>query len=186
MRVSQSFRRVGLAVLLLSGAALTQISCQSTVPNRSPLGETFPSVSGKSLEGGTAVELPAALAGAPAVLLIGYDQDAQFDADRWLYGLLQADLGVQLLELPTIKGLFPRMIAGTIDSGMRAGIPSEDWASVVTVYGAGAGKIVDFTGNEVGSNIRVLLLDAEGRTTWFHDRGFSAGKLIELQQALGR
>jgi hypothetical protein len=31
--------------------------------------------------------------------------------------------------------------------------------------------------------MRVLLLDREGRVRWFHDRGFSAGKLIELERA---
>ena len=66
---------------------------------------------------------------------------------------------------------------------MRSGIPSEDWPSVATVYGPGAIRIVELTGNERPRNIRVLLLDAGGRIRWFHDRGFSASKLLELDQA---
>ena len=117
------------------------------------------------------------------MLLIGYVQRAQFDADRWLVGLLQAPPPVRILEVPTIKGLFPRVIAGTIDEGMRSGIPSEDWGVVVTLYGSDANKLVELTGNENGRNIRVLLVDADGVVRWFHDRGFSAGKLLELVQA---
>jgi hypothetical protein len=117
------------------------------------------------------------------VLLVGYVQKAQFDAVRGLVGLLQLPLPVQVREVPTIRGLFVRNLSGVIDNGMRAGIPEEDWSSVVTVYGSGAGRIVDFTGNDNPRNIRVLLLDAEGCVAWFHDRGFSAGKLIELEAA---
>ena len=158
-------------------------ACSSTVANREPLGERFPTVAGESLER-VSVTLPDDLAGAPAVLLVGYVQNAQFDADRWLIGLLQVPLPVQVREVPTIKGLFVRRLSGVIDNGMRKGIPEEDWSSVVTVYGRGATEIVAFTGNERPRNIRVLLLDAEGRVVWFHDRGFSAGKMIELEAAV--
>lgn len=183
--MSSSRRRTFFLVLLVVTAlGLTQLGgCRSVVPNRDPLGESLPPVQGETLEGDE-LRLPGDLEG-PAVLLLGYVQDAQFDADRWLYGLLQADLqSVAILEVPTIPGLFPRLLAGTIDSGMRSGIPSEDWSSVVTVYGDGAGELVRFTGNEVPRNIRVLLVDGEGTVRWFHDRGFSAGRLIDLEEAV--
>jgi hypothetical protein len=51
---------------------------------------------------------------------------------------------------------------------------------VVCVYGGDAKKIVAITGNEQPRNGRIFLLDAEGKVVWFHDRGFSAGKLTEL------
>ena len=76
--------------------------------------------------------------------------------------------------------MIPGMFSGAIDSGMRSGIPSEDWGSVVTVYGAGADELKRFTGVEGGSNARVLLLDEDGFVQWFHDRGYSATKLLEL------
>lgn len=160
--------------------ALALFSCRATIPNRNPVGEVFPAVKGESLEGKD-VAVPAQ--GEPAILLIGYAQDAQFDADRWLYGLLQAKIPVRVIELPTLPGLFVRAIGGMIDEGMRSGIPQEDWASVVTVYGPKASDIVAFTGNTNPRNMRVVLLDAEGKVRWFHDRGFSAGKLIELEAA---
>jgi len=158
---------------------LSLSSCAGTVENRDPTGERLPSVEGETLEGESRT-LPLE---EPTVLLVGYVQRAQFDADRWLVGLLQAPPPVRILEVPTIDGLFPRLIAGNIDAGMRSGIPSEDWESVVTLYGSDARRIVELTGNERGRNIRVLLVDSEGFVRWFHDRGFSAGKLLELVRA---
>jgi hypothetical protein len=147
--------------------------------NRDPVGERLPEVVAETLTG-EPLALPL---DEPAILLVGYVQDAQFDADRWLIGLLQATPPARILEVPTIKGLFPRMLAGTIDDGMRSGIPSEDWSSVATLYGPDAARIVELTGNERPRNIRVLLVDGDGRVRWFHDRGFSASKLLELGDA---
>lgn len=155
------------------------VACSTEVANRRPIGELFPSVRGEGLDG-RAWELPRDLAGRPAILLIGYAQDAQFDADRWLFGLLQAQTPAQLLELPTIPGLIPSLAGDWIDKGMRSGIPSEDWSSVVTVYGGRAAEIATFTGNDRPRNMRVLLLDGEGRVRWFHDRGFSAREMLDL------
>jgi hypothetical protein len=171
-----------LALALLALAVAPLLSCRATIENRSPLGERFPAVTGESLAGDETA-LPDDLAGAPAVLLLGYDQDAQFDADRGLFGLLQARTPVRILEVPTIPGLIPSLLDGTIDEGMRSGIPSEDWASVVTVYGSPAREVVALTGNENGRNMRVLLLDRDGVVRWFHDRGYSAGKMLELDAA---
>ena len=169
---------LALCAVLVSSLLVFQLTaCQAAVPNRVPLDQTFPSVQGESLTG-EKVKLP--IPGKQTLLLVGYAQKAQFDADRWLYGLLQAEIPVRIIELPTIPGLFPRMISGTIDSGMRSGIPSEDWSSVVTVYGSPAREIVSFTGNERPRNMRVILLDPNGTVRWFHDRGFSASKLLEL------
>ncbi len=177
----RTMRLSALAILALVLLAATAMSCRSTVPNRVPLQEPFPTVQGRSLAG-EEVRLP--VVGEPILLLVGYAQDAQFDADRWLFGLLQAEIPLRVIELPTIPGLFPRLISGMIDSGMQSGIPSEDWTSVVTVYGSPARTIVEFTGDEQPRNIRVLLLDQEGRVLWFHDRGFSASKLLELDSSV--
>ncbi|NOT29689.1 MAG: hypothetical protein HOP15_04475 [Planctomycetes bacterium] len=178
---SRTMRLSALAILALVLLAATAVSCRSTVTNRVPLQQPFPTVRGRSLAG-EEVRLP--VVGEPILLLVGYAQGAQFDADRWLFGLLQAGIPLRVIELPTIPGLFPRVISGTIDSGMQSGIPSEDWASVVPVYGSPARTIVEFTGNEQPRNIRVLLLDQEGRVHWFHDRGFSASKLLELDRSV--
>ncbi len=180
MRALAALRRAPLAVALLTYCA-GLVACTSTLPNRDPTGEALPQLEGKALDD-QPMRLPDDLRGAPAILLVGFEQDAQFDADRWLFGLLQSKTPVRVLEVPTIGSRIATVFAGSIDSGMRGGIPNEDWGSVVTVYGAGARTLRELTGSERGSNMRVLLLDADGVIRWFHDRGFSAGKLLQLDE----
>lgn len=176
---------IALAALALLAAGLvsTAVGCRSPIPNRVPTGEVFPTAMGESLEG-VQVEVPTAWLGTPTVVLVGYEQDAQFDADRWLYRLLEAELDVRIIELPTIPSAIASLFSGTIDEGMRGGIPPEDWPSVVTVYGSAAQPIAEFTGNEKNRNMRVLLLDAEGRVVWFHDEGYSAREQLDMEARL--
>lgn len=167
------------AAIVAVPAILIANGCSSTIPNRNPVGETFPSVVGTSLEK-TRTELPQALAGEPAVVLVGYKQGTQFDIDRWLIGLIQADVDAQLLEVPTIPGLSATIASSWIDDGMRSGIPEEDWGSVVTLYGSAARPVAELTGTANGRLTRVLVLDADGTIVWFDDEGFSASKAVEV------
>ena len=155
--------------LLLPAAALALLpfSCGTTYPRRDPVGQPFPEVRGESLDG-EEVALPDALAGGPAVLFVGYEQESQFDIDRWLLGLDQAGVAARVLELPTIPGLGGRVASRWIDRGMRKGIPKEDWAGVVTLY-RDAAPVARFLGNENPMPARVVLLDASGRVAGFHD-----------------
>lgn len=170
------------AAVCATAGALLAASCRSTWDRRDPTGEVFPDVRGTSLAGDD-VALPSAFRGRPVVLLVGYEQFTQFDLDRWLLGLTEAGVAVDVREVPTLPGLAPRAFSGFIDGGMRRGIPSEDWGSVVTVYGD-APKIAAFTGNRDGLPGRILLLDGEGRVAFFHDRGFSVGALKRLRDAI--
>lgn len=155
--------------------------CAPKFDNRNPTGETFPTVVGQSLEKET-TEMPAAFAGEPVILLIGYKQSSQFDIDRWLLGLLQAEAPVRIVEIPTIPGLVPTVVSGWIDDGMRSGIPQEDWGAVVTLYGDAAKPVAQLTGNRQGRRTRVIVLDSAGRIVWFDDTGYSARKAIEVTE----
>lgn len=157
--------------------ALLATACAATVPNRVPVGEPFPAVEGKGLDG-TPWRLPSGLDG-PTVLLVGYVQDTQFDLDRWLLGLHQLSTPIDRYEVPAVRSGIAALIASRIDEGMRSGIPSSDWGAVITVYDD-AEPIVQLTGNERPRNARVLLLDREGVVRWFHDGGFSVGALVAL------
>ncbi|MBL8695262.1 MAG: hypothetical protein JNJ88_14305 [Planctomycetes bacterium] len=173
-------RRFLLAAFsVLLALAVPAVACRSTVPNKEARETVFPSVTGTALDG-REVRIPEDFAGKPVLLLIGYEMETQFDLDRWLIGLLQSKTPIQFIEVPTIPGLVPGLFSGKIDDGMRSGIPKEDWGGVVTVYGGDASKIVELTGNERDRNGRICLLDGKGRVVWFHDRGFSASKLMEL------
>lgn len=166
-----------LAGALAALALLT--GCAGSIDNRNPTGERFPSVVGESLAG-EQVALPDALEGAPAILLIGYKQDTQFDIDRWLMGFAQARVDARILEIPTIPGLVPSMLSGWIDDGMRSGIPRDDWRIVVTLYGAAAKPVARFTGNENGNNARVIVLDGGGKVVLFEDAGYSVRRALEI------
>lgn len=180
MKNSAVLRGTRLAGWLLACCPVL-VACTSNQPSRDPTGESLPPLAGQALDG-RQMRLPGDLRGSPAILLVGFEQDAQFDADRWLFGLLQSKTPVRVLEVPTIGSRIATVFAGSIDSGMRGGIPNEDWGSVVTLYGAGARTLRELTGSERGSNMRVLLIDSDGVIRWFHDRGFSAGKLLQLDE----
>jgi len=172
----------GAAALMVAVAGVLAAGCRSTYERRDPTGESFPAVTGNALDG-REVRIPAAFAGSPVLLLIGYQQNTQFDLDRWVMGMTMAGISVPTYEVPTIPGLVPGMFSGYIDGGMRRGIPQEDWGAVVTVYGDGD-EIAKFTGNADGLPGRIVLLDKEGRVAFFHDRGYSAGTLEKLRAAI--
>ncbi|MCE9638391.1 MAG: hypothetical protein K8T90_22040 [Planctomycetes bacterium] len=172
----------GICAALAVGGALISTSCRTKFDARDPTGEMFPAVVGTSLSGAT-VAIPGDFHGKPVVLLVGYLQETQFDIDRWLLGLSEMKTDVAVREVPTLPGLAPRVFSGFIDGGMRRGIPEADWGSVVTVYGDAA-KIAEFTGNREGLPGRVLLLDADGKVAYFHDRGYSVGSLMRLRETL--
>jgi len=172
-----------LLLLIILGAGTFALSgCATRYPDRDPTGEIFPQVRGTALDD-TPWQLPGDLAGRPVLLLIGYEQFTQFDLDRWLLALTDTGVDVPVYELPTIPGMLPGIWAGAIDSGMRRGIPREDWAVVITIYGD-AKRVAQFTGNTNRMPGRVLLLDAEGRVVFFHDRGYSAGAFTAMREAL--
>ena len=178
LRISRVF-----ALTVMIPALLMLSACSSPLPNRDPTGAVFPDVVGQSLEEET-VALPSALAGEPAILLIGYEQDAQFDIDRWLMGLIQSGTDARILELPTIPGLLGSLASGWIDDGMRSGIPKEDWSVVVTLYGSAGAPVAELTGTTNGRLARVIALDAKGTVVWFDDTGYSARKALALAEVI--
>lgn len=139
----------------------------------------FPTIHGADLRQ-LPVTIPDDYSGKVTLILVGYAQRTQFDIDRWILGALQADVRAAIVEVPTIAGLVPQMVQGFIDSGMRSGIPREDWASVVTVY-KDAPKIVDAIGNEHPQSAYVALLDKSGRISWFSNAGYSAKQILEIK-----
>ncbi|MAT38956.1 MAG: hypothetical protein CL946_05060 [Ectothiorhodospiraceae bacterium] len=172
-------------VLLLLPLLLLLASCGSTIPNRAPIGERFPRVEGKSLADEEYV-LPDAFEGQRVILIVAYKQKTQFDVDRWGIGFFTADLDLPpVYEIPTIPGMIPALFKGSIDEGMRSGIPSQSWSDVITVYGSGGSTLAEWTGTENPNNARVILLDENGKVEWFYDEGYGLPPLESLLEKLG-
>jgi hypothetical protein len=163
--------------------------CSTTLPNRTVVGEMFPSVNGKDLEG-VERSLPDAFKGTKVILILGYEQNTQFDVDRWGIGFFTADLPLPpVYEIPTIPGLLPSLFKESINSGMRSGIPKESWKDVITVYGSDGSTLTNWTGTEGARNCRVILLDEAGKVLWMYDRGYGLPplkSLLDVLKASGR
>lgn len=173
--------RVPLRALFIT--CMLAIGCAETVTAPPHITDSiFPSVRGESLAQ-KSVRIPEDYRGKPTLLLIGYAQKAQFDIDRWILGVLQADIPVQIVELPTIAGMMPQMVQGFINNGMRKGIPSDDWASVVTIY-EDAPKIIAALGNERPQSAYAVLLNNDSRIVWSSSIGYSASQIIELKRTV--
>lgn len=153
---------------------------RAAVPPTTVLADPFPSVVGEDLSG-KKVNIPEDFSGKPTLLLVGYEQKAQFDIDRWILGVLQAEIPVKIVEVPTIGGMMPQMVQGFISNGMRSGIPEEDWNTVVTVFGD-ADKIIKAIGNEKTNIAQVVLLDSSGKVAWRYAQGYSAGNILKLNE----
>ncbi len=154
--------------------------CSTQYPNKSITGKTFPTVSGQNLEKED-ITIPTDFTGKLTLLLVGYKQNSQFDIDRWLIALDMTETKVDVYEIPTIQGMFPRMFSTMIDNGMRKGIPKQLWKGVITIYKDGD-KIQKFTGNENPNNTRVILIDNEGEILYFYDQGFSVDALKNIRK----
>lgn len=168
-----------LATALYALVAMAGCGAANIVASHPIVGQVFPTVTGTSLMN-EPVTLPDKFEGGVAIYMIGYVQQTQFDIDRWTMGLLQVGPEAKIVEIPTIAGLVPTLVSGWIDDGMRSGIPKEDWPSVITLYGNGAGVVASLTGTENPQNARILVVDSDGVIRWFWDQGFSAKRLLEL------
>ena len=141
-----------MRIFLMVFISILLSACSTQYPNQRIEGDTFPSITGESLEQ-QQVSIPNDFSGKTTLLLIGYKQKSQFDIDRWLIALDTTQTQVDVYEIPTIQGLFPQMFSTVIDNGMRAGIPKTLWKGVITVYSDGD-KVQKYTGNKNPNNTR--------------------------------
>ncbi len=110
--------------------------------------------------------------GSPTVLFVAYRRNTQVDIDRWAAFVRREAPGLKAYEVPVIPARIWRPLQSWIDSGMRGGVPRDQWATVVTLYDQGAAAR-DFVGDRGGLAANVLLLDAAGVVRWSRHSGFS-------------
>ena len=98
-------RAVALYSLVLIATLVFYVfapGCKSAIiNNRDSVGEAFPLVDGQTLEG-QSVTLPNTYLGRPAIYMVGYLQETQFDIDRWTIGLMQLKCGITAIEVPDL------------------------------------------------------------------------------------
>lgn len=152
----KTLRPTACAVLLLA-----VLGCATPAPAGSPLGAPLPRVTGETLAGRTLV-LPDELAGAPAVLLVGFEHAARLDLKAWQAGLGAAGTPVRVVEVPCITGFFPDVMQGFIRDGMSGKLPPEQHDAVMPLFGEDAERLAARLGTDRPELGRVLLLDAQG------------------------
>ena len=87
---------------------LLQSCANYDYPSQVIVGENIIEFEGESLAG-EPTSIPEAFAGQNTLLLFGYIHKSQFDIDRWLIGLDQTNTQVAVYEIPTIKGMIPKV-----------------------------------------------------------------------------
>jgi hypothetical protein len=150
-----------------------------------PVGKRLPSISGQTLSS-SRVRFPEDLLGFPSVLLIAYRRGTQQDLDRWIEFLSLKAPQLVWYEVPAIRNLIWRPLAGWIDAGMRNGVPQDKWSRVVTLY-EDAAKLGEFIGDNGMDLTHLVVLNSDGIVAWFNPNGYSeeaASELLELLQRL--
>lgn len=131
------------------------------------IGTSFPKIKAVSLAHAE-VTLPDAAKGRVTLIAIAFQRQAQRMLDSWLLPFEEAfgnEAGFTVYEVPMIKGFVFKLMARTIDAGMRAGIPKQKHGHVVTYYGNAANyrRILAIEDKSLGY---VFLLDNDGIIRW--------------------
>lgn len=151
---------------------------------RSMVGSRFPVLKGTTLSG-REVTLPDDARGRLAFLALGFAYEARYDVEDWTEAFrerFEQRPDVVFFELPLIGGLY-RLVAPTIDAGMRQATPREMHDHVVTVYGS-IGPLREALGAGPSSDTWVYLLDRDGRVLFQHGGPFDDQRFGELASIL--
>lgn len=126
------------------------------------IGKVFPKISAYSLAK-TEVKLPDMVQGKIALIAVAFVREAQEMIDSWSMPFekkFSGNTDYSYYEVPMIDGIW-KLFRGSIDGGMRSGIPTEKHMNVVTYYG----NYKEYTSYLSIDNINngyVFLLDKEG------------------------
>jgi len=130
----------------------------------------MPMTQAQSLSGHV-LTLPAAVAGHPAVIVIGFTQGSQRAMERWdkeIGAQVTAKPGVPLYNIAVIQDA-PKFVRGMIKGSMKALVPAAGQDRFLTVVQGQdeLKKAVDFS---AGGDAYVVVLDASGKIV-FHTHG---------------
>ncbi|WP_298665606.1 hypothetical protein [uncultured Methanofollis sp.] len=146
----------------------------------------FPLLSGHSLEGRKVI-LPKDLKGVVALIAVAVQRGAQPMVDSWRTPFEEefaGDPGIAFYEVPVIEKETELFLGGVINAGMKAGIDSAKYGSVITVF-ADTKWVRKVLGMDDPSRAYLYLLDREGTVRW-RGSGFAGKGGIEEVIAVAR
>ncbi len=145
----------------------------------------FPTVSGANLDR-SRMEFPRDFAGMRNLLLVAFERWHQRDVDTWLPAASKLEAAVPgfvYYELPVIRKL-PVLYRSFINEGMRAGIPDQTSRErTITLY-LDKKDFRSALGINDERDIRLFLVDREGRMLWSESGPWTAEKGADLERAL--
>jgi ATP10 protein len=166
-----------LAAFAFCGAAGQSASSQTAI---SP---PFPQISGQTLSD-QPISLPAAAAGKPAILCIGFSHGSQNHVKNWAEQARKsfAKDSIAVYSIAVLEDA-PRFVRPMAIRGMKSGTPPEvrDRFIVVTSKEKELQQAVHSSNS---SAAYVVLLDSSGRIAWQYSGDVSDAALAELRNKL--
>ena len=145
----------------------------------------FPTLVAQDLEG-TVLELPAALAGDPSVVIVAFERRQQAAVDTWLPWLSELRKRaprLEVYEVPTISRRW-RPARRLIDGGMRAGIPDPAVRRRTLTTYTDVGAVLEALELEGTDTIAVVVVDPGGTILWQGLGGYDPALVAELERAV--
>jgi hypothetical protein len=142
-----------------------------------------PAISGQTLSGHP-VTLPAATAGHPAILFVGFSHSSQKAVEGWsrqvAAQLKTTHPEVERFDIAVIQDA-PRLVRGMITHGMKGSVPASEHDHFLTVTQGEdeLKKAVDFSASD---DAYVILLDPTGKITWHTHGDVSDAALKQLAE----
>lgn len=163
---------------------LTVLVTMSITLSSQGFSATFPSLSGKNLNG-SPWSAPAGFPGKRTLVLIGFDEPQQALIDSWIQGmkLPSSESSIAWVEMPLIEnpGMFMRWF---IDTGMRGGIPDKATRSRVWTAYTDKKAFLESCGITSTDTITVLVVENDGTILASETGSFSLAGSKRLLQAL--
>jgi putative protein-disulfide isomerase len=147
------------------------------------LGMKFPEMKAQTLSKKDII-FPAETLGKPTILCLVFDGKAQSLVDTWTTPILEKypNNEVNYYEIPMIKSVY-KIIKGTIDNGMRKGVPEKLHKNVATYFGSLSDYKTKLMLDDT-NNCFVFLLDKEGTIKYVSDNVADADKLNAMYTAI--
>jgi hypothetical protein len=144
-------------------------------------GDRFPPIEAQSLDD-RKIAFPAAAAGRPAVVVIGFTHASQNQTRPWGERLSRDPASLLVYSLAVLEDV-PRLVRGMAAHGIKSGVPKEQRERFLLVY-HDEKALKEIAGFSQPDDAYVLLLDGSGAVSWKYHGPVSDGAITELGDRL--